>query len=167
MESWDLVNLPETLPCCHFRNQTPMITTQCRISGHFIKQQWLCTLWFLTHTPCWHDTNWDNLLLVLGLKRFNLLHPVGTCEPIHVCFPMGKSPFRGTTRVNLDPSPTGFQELHNYLCNCSGIRVMSIPSRKSWLHTLTFSLLWLTTKTVLKGQRSHSTTYGKLDTRYL
>jgi hypothetical protein len=53
MESWDLVNLPGILPCCQFRSQTPMITAQYRISGQSTKQQWLCTLWFLTHTPCW------------------------------------------------------------------------------------------------------------------
>jgi hypothetical protein len=51
---------------------------------------------------------------------------------------MGGPPVRGTTTVNLDPSPTGFQELPKHLWNCSGIRFMSIPSRGSWLHTLQY-----------------------------
>jgi hypothetical protein len=80
---------------------------------------------------------------------------------------MGEPPVRGATAVNLDSSPTGFQELPNHIWNCSGIRFVSIPSRGSWLQTLTFSLQQLTMKTVLKGQNSYTISYEKLDTRYL
>jgi hypothetical protein len=113
------------------------------------------------------DISRDNLLLMLGLKRCILLQTVGTCEPTHLCFPMGGPPLSRATAFNLDLSPTGFQELPNHLWNCSVISFARTPSRGSWLHTLTSSLQRLTTKTVLKGQSSYSISYGKLDTRYL
>jgi hypothetical protein len=70
-------------------------------------------------------------------KRYIFLCPVGTCEPTYLFFPMREPAVRGATTVNLDPSPIGFQELPNHLWNCAGIRFASIPSRGSWLHTLT------------------------------
>jgi hypothetical protein len=44
---------------------------------------------------CGPDTSRSNLLLMFGLKRYIILHPVGTCEPTHLCFPMGGPPIRG------------------------------------------------------------------------
>jgi hypothetical protein len=77
------------------------------------------------------DTSRSNLLLMFERKKCILLHTVVTCEPTHLCFPMGGPPVMGATAVNLDLSPTGFQKLLNHLWNYSGIRFLGIASRRS------------------------------------
>jgi hypothetical protein len=46
-------NLRGIPPFCQSKIQAPKITSQCKISEQSIKQQWLCTQWFHTHTLCW------------------------------------------------------------------------------------------------------------------
>jgi hypothetical protein len=79
----------------------------------------------------------SNLLVMFGLKRCILLHPVGKCETTHLCFPMWGPPVMGTTAINLDLSPTRFQKCPRYNWNCTGIKFVGIPSRGNWLHSLT------------------------------
>jgi hypothetical protein len=99
---------------------------------------------------------------VLGLKRCILLHSIGTCEPTHLCFPMG-GPGPVPHRVSKTPQPC-LKLLWHKISEHTQQRKLAAHSYNMWT---TSSLQWLTTKTVLKGQSSYTVSYGKLVTRYL
>jgi hypothetical protein len=46
---------------------------------------------------------------MLGLKRCILLHPVGTCKPTHLCFPMGGPQTGGQQQLTWTHVPQGFK----------------------------------------------------------
>jgi hypothetical protein len=54
-------------------------------------------------------TSRSNLLLMFRLKRCILMHPGGTCEPTHLCFPMWGPPVRGQHQSTWTHLPQGFR----------------------------------------------------------
>jgi hypothetical protein len=138
MESWDLVNLPGTLPCLPV--QKLGTNDYCPVQDLWADDQTAVTLHLVVPNPY-------TLLALIPAKAtgfscfdskdtFFCVQLAPVSQPIFA-FQWEDSPVRGATIVNLHPSPTGFQELPNCLWNCSGIRFTSIPSRESQLHTLT------------------------------
>jgi hypothetical protein len=106
----------------------------------------------------------------LNFKKCILLHPVGTCEPTHLCFSMGRPPIRGQQQLTWTRLPQGFKNSRTIFGTDLTSDLQAYPAEEAGCTLLQYVHNFLHAATnyrdCLKGTELLLISYGKLDTKH-